>query len=195
MAKPEVTGEKREPLPEGEYPFTVVDVTERVLPSWKHKFAILNWNENEEKRASKEEEYEARLIGDFEELPFHKQREWHIELKVRDGEHQGAWLPPVDLPFRWNPDKKWREKSNWFRFCKVLVPDCASRADEGDLPDLHKELIGTGGIVDVEITDKGYNKNAGFRKDPEAFGKRVTVTSGKQVDESGEDLSDEEIPF
>ena len=179
MAKPEVAGGKREPLPEGEYKFVVVAGAVRELPEWKHHFAVLNWNENEEERAKRAEKegkpYTKNEVAEFSELPWHKQNEWHIELKVREGEHKGRWLPPLDLPYRWNPDKRWREKANWFKFCKVIVPDCAKRADAGDLPDIDEEVIGFCGIADVEVNDKGYNKNVGFRKDVEMFGKRVSL--------------------
>ena len=199
MAKAEIAGGKREPLPEGAYPFVVVNAVMRELPDWKWKYAVLNWNENEEKKAERlaktGKDYTPQPVEDFSELPPFKQNEWHFELKVRDGEHKGAWLPPVDLPMRWNPDKQWREKANWFKFCKVLVPELAKRADAEDLPDIHEELIGFGGLVDVEVTEKGYNKNVGYRKDPKVFGKRLDIedmlaASGfVPVDE------DSEVPF
>ena len=201
MAKPEVSGGKREPLPEGAYPFVVVAGGVRELPEWKHKFAILNWNENEEKRKEKADKenkpYDPQIIETFAELPWHKQNEWHIELKVRDGEHKGRWLPAVDLPYRWNPDKKWREKSKWFLFCKTIVPDCAKRADAGDLPDIDDEIVGFGGLVDVEVTDKDYNKNAGFRKDPDVFGKKLTDALEEELKAAGfePDDAEEDIPF
>lgn len=183
-----------EPLPEGDYPFVVVAPDEWLveMPDWKKEYVLAAMNER-----AKENGKDG--IESIDDLPAHKVLQIKVPLKVREGEYEGRYLPTLYLSARFNTDPKYMEKSNWYKFLKAIVPNLKERAAKGDVPDFDKEVVGYGGIAEVEVTDKGRNKVVSYRKD-KTFGTRLITEVEAAVASLGatvKDFDDDspDIPF
>lgn len=195
--KPSTHTTSLDPLPEGQYPFVILKPDEWVVakPEWLLQYDLEAWNKREDEKAAAGKP--SRKLASIDELPSHKKMQIRVPLVVREGEYKGRRLPTLYLGVNFNTDPKYMEKSNWYKFLRVVVPDIKKRAEANDLPDFDDEVVGFGATADVELTEKGRNKIVGWIKDA-SFGKRVggdellVLSGGATVDD---EHSDEPIPF
>ena len=195
---PDTTAPKYDPLPEGQYPFVIVQPKDGQwmveTPEWKLEYALAQWNERENAKPN------GKPLASTDDLPFYKKMQVVIPMVVREGEYKGRHLPSLFVGSRFNTDAKYLDKSNWYKLLKVVVPDMKARAEIGNLPDFDTEVVGYGATAVVEINDRGRNKVTSYIKDS-SFGKKMDDTDlaalllGATVDNGVAKEGDPEIPF